>query len=372
MRRRGFLATTILTLAGSGTWNVRGAAGSGLLVLSPTPPHDGKGAFLLEAGESLRLAAAVNDPRANGSSYRRLSAPRCTWRCDAGRFDYADRDATVWRPPDSASTALLRCDYEARYRSSADRREVATRLSTVARVVVGAPSRLLVKGWIDGFHIGEYPDLDDPRYASRVGAAKRHRDAYAIPSAFYKVTRDNLNLYVSDNFTLGDFAHHYPWESLGLPQYIALDKRLIEKLEALLASLRRHGMARKKFNFIYGFRPPSYNLKARESDPMGNLKAPFSMHQYGKAADIIIDDDGNLVMDDLTGDKASSLQDAISMRKYVDLLDEDYLRRKDPRLGGAGVYARHDFRARKQSPYVHVDVRGFAGGDGRPVRWTSK
>ena len=44
--------------------------------------------------------------------------------------------------------------------------------------------------------------------------------------------------------------------------------------------------------FIYGFRPPIFNIGTFQNDPE-TLKTIFSMHQYGKAVDIIIDEDND-------------------------------------------------------------------------------
>ena len=142
-------------------------------------------------------------------------------------------------------------------------------------------------------------------------------------------------------------------------------------LAAVLALAMEAGVTGRKFRFIYGFRPPAYNLRGDGgSGSEGSLKAPFSMHQYGKAADIVIDDDDDLVLDDLSADGRSDLADARALMKFVDRVDGQYRDRGDPRVGGAGVYGHNDFRRRKQSPYVHVDVRGFCREDGGLIRWT--
>ena len=51
---------------------------------------------------------------------------------------------------------------------------------------------------------------------------------------------------------------------------------------------------------IYGFRSPRFNRQTIEGTPDKNLKVWWSMHQYGRAMDFIIDEDNDLVMDGWT------------------------------------------------------------------------
>jgi hypothetical protein len=163
----------------------------------------------------------------------------------------------------------------------------------------------------------------------------------------------------------------FPWMSFGLPQYVALDINLIQKLEDLITIMREDGHKVTRFVPIYGFRPPWFNLGTIESNPDTNLKVPFSMHQYGRAVDFIIDEDGDGVIDDLNGDGKHDIHDAAVIMYYVNLLDRKYREEKRMHLvGGAGLYPEHDFNERPaKTPYIHVDTRGFVREDNSLYRW---
>lgn len=107
--------------------------------------------------------------------------------------------------------------------------------------------------------------------------------------------------------------------------------------------------------------------------PDTNLKMPFSQHQFGRAIDLIVDEDGDGVLDDLNGDGVADIHDAAVIMYYVNLLDRRY--REEGRMamvGGAGVYTDNDFVQRPwQSPYIHIDTRGFLNSRGNLIRWTS-
>jgi hypothetical protein len=232
------------------------------------------------------------------------------------------------------------------------------------------------EGYLDGYKIGEYLDPKDEatlrKYSPTATWFKKYPERYEPPEFFYKVTEGNRKFKISEHFTLGDFDFDYPWFTLGMPQYIALDYELVEKLEELLELMQKDGLARNGFKFIYAFRPPSYNLSTIIRDGEDSLKAPFSMHQYGRAADIIVDEDDDLVIDDLNGDGEIDMHDAGVIMHYVNILDHKYREENSPKVGGAGLYSRNDFPERVQSPYIHIDVRGFLDDNGHLIRWPAR
>ncbi|MGC9327560.1 MAG: hypothetical protein ACP5I1_07990, partial [Candidatus Hinthialibacter sp.] len=95
---------------------------------------------------------------------------------------------------------------------------------------------------------------------------------------------------------------------------------------------------------------------------------------YGLAVDILIDEDDDLVMDDLDGDGKTTEEDAKILLRHVNHLDRMLLEQGSELVGGAGWYPHHDFWERgeyAQSPYVHMDARGYSNGQ-RLVRWVGK
>lgn len=320
------------------------------------------------------------------AGYQRLKAD-VQWQATAGKIETVSPYLARWSSPEESVTARINATVTLTYRESKlagllGKTFSVSKSSNSFLVLSPLPKRFLKNGLIDGFKMGEYPE---PYKAARQGKTttstaqktnvsqwfRMYPQKFMPPDFFYKVTAQNKNFKISPNYTLGDFSLDYPWFSLGLPQYIALDYNLVKKLEELQALLEREGYRFKKFKFIYGFRPPSFNLgNPLLSKDEENLKAPFSMHQYGRAADIIIDNNNDNVMDDLNNDGKIDINDARVIMKYVDQLDRKYKAENSPLVGGAGDYSHHDFKGRVQSPYVHIDVRGFVSPDGSLIRWS--
>jgi hypothetical protein len=195
---------------------------------------------------------------------------------------------------------------------------------------------------------------------------------------FYKVEESTRNLRIAPHQTLGTHTLDYEWFSLGLPQYIALDLHLVAKIEELIDLMNADGVSVTGIVPIYGFRPPVFNGQAIEYSTETNLKGRTSQHLYGRAIDFIIDEDGDGVMDDMNGDGFVDIHDAAVIMHYINILDRRY--RSSGRMemvGGAGMYERHDFKERaawfkKQTPYIHMDTRGFLRDNGWLVRWPYK
>ena len=129
------------------------------------------------------------------------------------------------------------------------------------------------------------------------------------------------------------------------PKYLVLEERLIDKLELVLAELRSRRVGAGRAVVLSGFRAPYYNEQRIDEGA-----APASRHQYGDAADIVIDDDGDGRMDDLNGDGRSDLRDVRPIGDAVAAVERRY-----PELtGGLGTYAAMG----PSGPFAHVDVRG--------------
>jgi hypothetical protein len=78
--------------------------------------------------------------------------------------------------------------------------------------------------------------------------------------------------------------------------------------------------------------------------------ARASRHQYGDAADVIIDSDGDGRMDDLNGDGRVDLRDIAPITSAIARIEERYAEF----VGGLGMYSAMGPRG----PFAHVDVRG--------------
>lgn len=166
---------------------------------------------------------------------------------------------------------------------------------------------------------------------------------YLNPDGFIEVWPANVDVPLSEHFRLGDFVmkdQQATW-----PKYVVLEERLVDKLELVLDELEARGVRVSRAVILSGFRAPYYNdLQIDEG------AARASRHQFGDAADLLIDHDGDGAMDDLNGDRRRDLTDANVIGSAVAAVERRY-----PELrGGLGTYAAMG----PSGPFAHVDVRG--------------
>jgi hypothetical protein len=207
--------------------------------------------------------------------------------------------------------------------------------SVTLQAFVVVPYDRLEGDLLNGYRIGQYP-------RPPVGGGAGH----GPPAGFVEVTRENENVLVSPHFRLKQFLCK---QAGGYPKYVVLDERLLLALEYVLQVVNAAGHQATTFHVMSGYRTPAYNRS------LGNVR--YSQHQWGAAADIFIDEDGNGVMDDLNGDGRSDLRDAEVLYRLIDVAAS----RPEAQglIGGLGKYP----KTAAHGPFVHVDVR-----DGK-ARW---
>ena len=197
-------------------------------------------------------------------------------------------------------------------------------------------------GKVGSYRLGFWP-------AEKRGARS---EAYENPEGFIEVTPENVDAPVSEHFKLGDFVTHN--QSDVWPKYIVLREEMIDKLELVLADLKSRGVHVESVRVMSGFRTPEYNSEG--VGPRRGGRARDSRHQFGDAADIMIDNDHDGRMDDLNHDRKSNMKDNQVILDAVNRVEHAH-----PDLtGGFGVYR----GTRQHGPFVHIDVRGNA------ARWT--
>ena len=200
--------------------------------------------------------------------------------------------------------------------------------------------------YLNGYRLGQWP-------AEKWIMARN----YFNPDGFVEVTPRNEGLPLSAHFTLGDFVMHD--QSAVWPKYVVLEEKLIDKLELILQDLSAHGHPADHVVVLSGFRAPYYN-ELGESEGM----ARASRHQFGDAADIIVDDNQDGRMDDLNGDGRLDLRDMRPLTDAIARVERAY----SELVGGLGTYAAIGPRG----PFAHVDVRGTsARWEGDPRRGRS-
>jgi hypothetical protein len=201
--------------------------------------------------------------------------------------------------------------------------------SVTLQALVVVPYDRLQGELLNGYRIGRYPEK------ARSGLAGN-----GPPAGFVEVTRANEDVLVSPHFRLKQFLCKQPG---GYPKYVVLDERLLLALEHVLQHVNAAGYRATTFHVMSGYRTPAYNRS------LGNVR--YSQHQWGAAADIFIDEDGDGVMDDLDGDGRSDLRDAAVLYRLID----DAAARPEAQglIGGLGKYP----ATAAHGPFVHVDVR---------------
>ncbi|HEY6220284.1 MAG TPA: hypothetical protein VIV65_09500 [Gemmatimonadaceae bacterium] len=195
-------------------------------------------------------------------------------------------------------------------------------------VAVLVPFREKHGGFVDGYRIGTY-------IAEKMG--RKHNNDSERPIGFIKVREDMVNLPVSKHFRLKDFVTHDAQEDVW-PKYLALDPRLLDKLELVLQKLAQYrgedSLPTMSLDVHSGFRTPDFNAGVDRS-------AKDSRHQHGDAADVVIDADR---------DGRITMKDEMTVARAV----EDVEREHPDLVGGMGLYTSKRFRV----PYVHIDARG--------------
>lgn len=335
----------------------------------------GADAILVQGAEPIELAAELKLAGEAPAGFREVSR-RIRWQAAAGEIkpDNAARDGgqASWIPPSDSRVVEVAAEAEIALEPASGGAATTIRKRAALKFLTPLSSAGMDRGVLDGYDIGEYPSLSKKGDSVDGDWVRANKERYALPPGFYRVGTDEKSLKLSPHITLGHFVIDYPWRSLGMPQYVAIDPNLVQKLEDLIALMNKDGKFDKvtKLVPIYGFRSPRFNRESIENTPEANLKVKWSMHQYGRAMDFIIDEDDDLVMDDLNKDGKHDIYDAREIMHYVNILDRQYRDEKRMEMvGGAGLYEFHDFQGRKTSPYIHVDTRGFLRGDGTLIRW---
>ena len=211
----------------------------------------------------------------------------------------------------------------------------AIRPASDVSVITLVPLSAKRAGRIGGYTVGSWP-------FERGGADK---PIYKPPPGLVRVTPENQELWVSEHVQLKDFLTK--GQTGVWPKYVALQPKVLDKVELTLQELERMGHPVKNIFVVSAFRTPSYNEGGGNTSGRGKL----SRHMYGDAMDIAVDNDNDGRMDDLNGDGRVTVADARVMAAAAERVEQKY-----PNLiGGIGVYS----PTGAHSGFIHVDTRGF-------------
>jgi uncharacterized protein YcbK (DUF882 family) len=153
-----------------------------------------------------------------------------------------------------------------------------------------------------------------------------------------------VDLPITKHLRVGDFLNH---DQVGVwPSYAAVNPKLLDKLELVIQEIARwHGdkaVADISLDVHSGFRAPEHNQKIRRA-------ARDSQHQYGDAADVAIDANGDGKLTAIDSRMVGLAVEIVEL-KHPDL------------VGGLGIYT----SGHSSTNYVHIDVRG------RRARWRGR
>ena len=244
---------------------------------------------------------------------------------DPGRMRYSWLPIRTGRAtePRSLATALVAPNAPGFYR-------LAVLTDSSLRVFDDLPLAVLVPfseksgSSLNGYRIGRYR------------AERRPFESKAAPRGFVQIGAGDLDIPVTEHLVIADFVTHD--SQLSWPRYVALDPRLLDKLELVFGVLASSPFEAGRattgvaVDVHSGFRTPLYNRRVARS-------AGESRHQYGDAADIAVDVDRN---------GRVNASDARLVATAVELVEKAH----PDLVGGLGLYTRNG------APYVHVDARG--------------
>jgi uncharacterized protein YcbK (DUF882 family) len=196
-------------------------------------------------------------------------------------------------------------------------------------VFVMVPSKAVRDGVINRYQIGLYPDTP-----------LKGNPIYIPPKGFIEVTQDNEDTKISPNFRINQFLTK---QKSGYPKYLVLDERLVSLLEAIGAHLEPQGWDADDIFIMSGYRTPYYNKQLDDTK--------YSLHQWGRAADIFLDKNGDGRMDDFNRDKTVSKEDAVALAGVLEGLAKTA--ELNSFIGGIGIYG----TTSGHGPFVHVDTR---------------
>lgn len=274
---------------------------------------------------------------------------RIEWALAGGRLGRTSDGRYVLKAPSAPGAHKLVLTKRMEIREEGETPVVFPEVRFELTVLTMAPYDRHGNGGVDGYPVGLYPDETRERQSAFVS---EHQDLYRAPEFMVPVNPRLAELRVSSRFALGDFASIM---EEGRRHYIALDRRLIDFLETAVTRLSaQFGEAAdgNPVTILVGYLSPNHVEQLRRK----GINYPlFTRYQYGDGVSLVWDADGDGRMDDLNGDESADERDA---RLLADELEK--LQRATGRFGGIGAAAAPKIPGLPATPYVDLDMRGFA------------
>jgi hypothetical protein len=314
-----------------------------------------------EPGESISVtlmgATAMDEngrPGVAGSSIQFEMRQDYVWEASDGTLEAPGGvNSVVWTLPATSGEHTLTVEGETSGATSAG-------TSGSQRVLIEADGERLIVQVLTPFDrsgpgvVGTYPVGLYPNESGR-GApypVQRRVDAYHPPTHFWRVSEDNLDAHLSPHVRLGDLCS-VPLVN-GVAQ-IAVMPVLIERLESIHTACVERGLISGDDTgglvILRGYLSPT---RLEQLQQAGARISDFTRHIYGDAAILIIDTDGDGLMDDLNGDGQTDQADAEVLGEIVEGTEVAHGR------GGLGIYGTRPPGDPElpDTPMVQFDCRG--------------
>ncbi len=197
------------------------------------------------------------------------------------------------------------------------------------------------KGIVRDRNIGAYGDP-----ASGVEDVRKYSHLYRAPRYFVDINETTESLNLSPRVRVGDLVALTSKENpTRHVNFAPVCYPLIAKIEAAWRVFSAKHPEIPQWRYISWFRSPAHNK--------GQGGATFSRHPYGDACDIIVDLDYDWRMDDLNGDGASDMKDAVEIVGIF----EDLEAQGAVTVGGLGAYEYPGPESTGSA--THIDARGY-------------
>ncbi len=194
--------------------------------------------------------------------------------------------------------------------------------------------------------IGTYPNPEK----AKSWRVRKHKHLFNPPRFWMRITPKNEKLLMAPHVTVGQMVGFITQKNKKKPKrrhtsWFPPNRHFIYKMEMLSRELLARKVKFKRLAVNSAFRAPYYNRRVG-----GGI---FSRHIYGDAADVMIDEDGDEVCDDITGDGKVDEKDGLVIGHSLRKLEKA----GRVRTGGTGVYAFDGPESCRS--YVHFDARGY-------------
>lgn len=299
--------------------------------------HLGPLAIVLAPGTKARVRVAGREPT---DPDWQLESRTVSLELPGGEVRAADGELVTSVPaPSTPGTVRARARVVSLWRSAgALGPDLALRRETTAEqdlwLCVPVPWTEHAGEYLRGYRVGDYSELPE------------------TPASFVEVPAEAREAHLSPHLRLEQFLSRDPAPQVSpWPRYAPIPYALVDKVEALSAELRRREIVGASITVFSGYRTPHYNKTIHG--------ASQSQHLVGKAMDFWVDSDSDGRFDDVDGNGAVDIRDAIRIGKILRSLEDSGA----VAMGGTGVYETH--AGPITSVNMHLDIRGDRASWGR-------